>query len=55
MKNIVYKPMLQNLNLTYPQYLVMLILWSHEKISFKDMNEFDALLKKIDKVGTYKY
>jgi DNA-binding MarR family transcriptional regulator len=33
-----YKPILDNLNLTYPQYLVMLILWEHEKISFKDMS-----------------
>ncbi|MCB2291067.1 MarR family transcriptional regulator [Clostridium sp. CS001] len=33
-----YKPILQNLNLTYPQYLVMLILWEFEKISFKDMS-----------------
>ncbi len=33
-----YKPILQNLNLTYPQYLVMLILWEHERISFKDMS-----------------
>jgi DNA-binding MarR family transcriptional regulator len=33
-----YKPILQNLNLTYPQYLVMLILWEYEKISFKDMS-----------------
>ena len=33
-----YKPILDRLNLTYPQYLVMLILWEHEKISFKDMS-----------------
>jgi DNA-binding MarR family transcriptional regulator len=33
-----YKPILQNLNLTYPQYLVMLILWEYEKISFKDIS-----------------
>lgn len=33
-----YKPILDNLSLTYPQYLVMLILWEHEKISFKDMS-----------------
>ena len=33
-----YKPILQSLNLTYPQYLVMLILWEHERISFKDMS-----------------
>lgn len=33
-----YKPILHSLNLTYPQYLVMLILWEHEKISFKSMS-----------------
>jgi len=33
-----YKPILDSLNLTYPQYLVMLILWEHEKISFKSMS-----------------
>jgi DNA-binding MarR family transcriptional regulator len=33
-----YKPILDSLKLTYPQYLVMLILWEHEKISFKDMS-----------------
>ncbi|MBZ9634981.1 MarR family winged helix-turn-helix transcriptional regulator [Clostridium sp. FP1] len=33
-----YKPILDSLNLTYPQYLVMLILWEHEKISFKDIS-----------------
>lgn len=33
-----YKPILNSLNLTYPQYLVMLIIWEHETISFKDMS-----------------
>ena len=33
-----YKPILDSLNLTYPQYLVMLVLWEHEVISFKDMS-----------------
>lgn len=33
-----YKPILHSLNLTYPQYLVMLILWEYEMISFKDMS-----------------
>ncbi len=33
-----YKPILDSLKLTYPQYLVMLILWEHERISFKDMS-----------------
>ncbi|MGV8983432.1 MarR family winged helix-turn-helix transcriptional regulator [Clostridium sp.] len=33
-----YKPILNRLKLTYPQYLVMLILWEHETISFKGMS-----------------
>jgi len=33
-----YKPILDSVKLTYPQYLVMLILWEYENISFKDMS-----------------
>jgi len=33
-----YKPILDSLKLTYPQYLVMLILWEYEQISFKDIS-----------------
>jgi DNA-binding MarR family transcriptional regulator len=33
-----YSPILQILNLTYPQYLVMLVLWEQDKISFKQMS-----------------
>lgn len=33
-----YSPILQRLNLTYPQYLVMLVLWEQDKISFKEMS-----------------
>ena len=29
----VYRPLLEPLNLTHPQYLVMLALWDHEKAS----------------------
>lgn len=34
-----YKPLLQAINLTYPQYLVMLILWEHNSISLKSIGE----------------
>jgi DNA-binding MarR family transcriptional regulator len=34
-----YKPLLATLNLTYPQYLVMLVLWEQEGIGMKDLAE----------------
>ncbi len=42
-----YQPWLQKYNLTYPQYIVMLVLFEHKTIDFK------ALSQKIDlKTGT---
>lgn len=32
-----YKPLLAELELTYPQYLVMLVLWEHELITVKEL------------------
>ena len=32
-----YKPMLTPLGLTYPQYLVMVVLWEHEGVGIKDI------------------
>lgn len=32
-----YKPMLTALNLTYPQYLVMVVLWEQEGLGIKDI------------------
>lgn len=34
-----YKPLLASLNLTYPQYLVMLVLWEEEGIGMKELAE----------------
>lgn len=34
-----YKPMLERLNLTYPQYLVMVVLWEKEGLGIKDLAE----------------
>ena len=34
-----YKPMLTALKLTYPQYLVMLVLWDQEGLGIKDLAE----------------
>ena len=32
-----YKPLLAELNLTYPQYLVMVVLWEQEGLGIKDI------------------
>jgi DNA-binding MarR family transcriptional regulator len=32
-----YKPLLAELNLTYPQYLVMVVLWEQEGLGIKDV------------------
>lgn len=34
-----YQPYLQALGLTYPQYLVFLLLWEHEQLTVKDLGE----------------
>ncbi|HEX9471316.1 MAG TPA: MarR family transcriptional regulator [Bradyrhizobium sp.] len=37
--NRAYKPLLGRLGLTYPQYLVMLVLWEGDGLSVKDIGE----------------
>jgi MarR family transcriptional regulator, organic hydroperoxide resistance regulator len=37
--NRVYKPLLDRLGLTYPQYLVMLVLWERDGLSVKEVGE----------------
>ncbi|WP_081867757.1 MarR family winged helix-turn-helix transcriptional regulator [Hymenobacter sp. IS2118] len=34
-----YQPYLQELELTYPQYLVLLLLWEHEELTVKALGE----------------
>lgn len=34
-----YRPLLDELNLTYPQYLVLLVLWETDRISVKALGE----------------
>ncbi|MDB2386047.1 MarR family transcriptional regulator [Shewanella sp.] len=34
-----YRPLLEKLDLTYPQYLAMLVLWEKDGISVKEMGE----------------
>ncbi|PLQ00949.1 MarR family winged helix-turn-helix transcriptional regulator [Cupriavidus pauculus] len=55
----VYKPILGELGLTYPQYLVMLVLWEHAEVSVSelggrltlDSGTLTPLLKRLEAVG----
>ena len=54
-----YKPFLDELNLTYTQYLTMLVLWEHQSVSVKELGEhlfldsgtLTPLLKKLEARG----
>jgi MarR family transcriptional regulator, organic hydroperoxide resistance regulator len=54
--NRVYKPLLDQLGLTYPQYLVMLVLWEHDDVPVKaigdrlflDSGTLTPLLKRLE-------
>ena len=60
--NRVYKPLLDRLGLTYPQYLVMLVLWEREGIAVKEIGErlhldsgtLTPLLKRLEAAGLIK-
>jgi DNA-binding MarR family transcriptional regulator len=57
--NRVYKPLLDRLGLTYPQYLVMLSLWERDGVPIKDIGErlfldsgtLTPLLKRLETAG----
>ena len=57
--NRAYKPILEPLGLTYPQYLVMMVLWEQNELLVKDIGnrlELDSgtlspLLKRLEKIG----
>lgn len=34
----IYGPLLKEIDLTYPQYLTMMVLWEHKKLSFKEIS-----------------
>ena len=34
-----YRPLLEDMGLTYPQYLVMLVLWEHTECSVKELGQ----------------
>ena len=54
-----YRPVLEPLGLTHPQYLVMLTLWEHEPLSIKGLSELlqldpgtlSPLVKRIEALG----
>ena len=60
--NRVYKPLLDRLGLTYPQYLVMLVLWEREGVPVKEIGErlhldsgtLTPLLKRLEQAGLVK-
>ncbi len=53
-----YRPLLEGLGLTYPQYLVMLVLWEHDSISVSALGErlhldsgtLTPMLKRLEKM-----
>ncbi|MEU2724374.1 MarR family winged helix-turn-helix transcriptional regulator [Streptomyces smyrnaeus] len=55
----VYRVLLKDLGLTYPQYLVMLVLWEHREVSVKalsahlrlDSGTLSPLLKRLEAAG----
>ena len=57
--NRVYKPLLDRLGLTYPQYLVMLVLWERDGVAVKEIGErlyldsgtLTPLLKRLEQAG----
>ena len=54
-----YKPILDKIGLTYPQYLVMMVLWQQDNILVKDIGEslfldsgtLTPLLKRLEAAG----
>lgn len=57
--NGAYRPLLNDLGLTYPQYLVMLVLWERDGRSVKELGQqlcldsgtLSPLLRRLDKLG----
>ena len=57
-----YKPYLDEIDLTYTQYIAMMVMWEHEKVSVKEMGEYlfldsgtlTPVLKTLEKKGYLK-
>jgi len=60
--NRVYKPLLDRLGLTYPQYLVMMVLWERDDVPVKEIGDrllldsgtLTPLLKRLEAAGLIK-
>src|SRR5882762_7888585 len=60
--NRIYKPLLDRLGLTYPRYLVMLVLWERDGVAVKEIGErlyldsgtLTPLLKRLEQAGLVK-
>lgn len=58
----IYRPFLDEIGLTYPQYLVMLVLWEDNTITLKDLGRklyldsgtLTPLLKRLEQMGLIK-
>jgi DNA-binding MarR family transcriptional regulator len=54
-----YRPLLEDLGLTYPQYLVLLVLWDHGTVSVRELGDhlkldsgtLSPLLKRLEAAG----
>lgn len=54
-----YRPVLEPMGLTHPQYLVMLAMWEHEPVSVRDLSKMlqldpgtlSPLLKRLESAG----
>ena len=57
-----YRPLLKELDLTYTQYIVMMVVWEKKKLNEKDIvnalflksNTIAPLIKKLEKKGLIK-
>ncbi|WP_224242455.1 MarR family winged helix-turn-helix transcriptional regulator [Hyalangium gracile] len=57
--NRTYRPLLKELGITYPQYLVMLVLWEQDDLAVKEIGErlfldsgtLTPLLKRLEAIG----
>ncbi len=57
-----YKPLLDKLDLTYTQYIAMMVMWEHKEINVKSMGEYlfldsgtlTPVLKKLEQKGFIK-
>jgi len=55
----VYQPFLEKFDLTYPQYIVMLVLFEHKVVDFKKLSEIvdlktgtlTPIVKKLEEIG----